>query len=56
MKIKLWKAEIILEVNSEELKPCEGKIIPSWSYRKMKNVKFFIHQDEKGNVKIKKIG
>ncbi|MDT7902059.1 MAG: hypothetical protein RRE78_09250 [Acidianus sp.] len=54
MKIKLWKAEIILEVSSEDLKPCEGKIIPS--YRKMKNVKFYVHQDEKGNVKIKKIG
>ncbi|MCY0860755.1 MAG: hypothetical protein OWQ54_10070 [Sulfolobaceae archaeon] len=52
---KLGKLEIIIDVKAEELEPCEGKIVSSWSYKKMKDVKFYIHQDDKGNVKIMKI-
>ncbi|MCI2415161.1 MAG: hypothetical protein MPF33_07985 [Candidatus Aramenus sp.] len=53
--LKFWRLEIIIDVKAEELEPCKGKIISTWSYRKMKNVKFFVHQDDKGNVKIRKM-
>lgn len=39
--IKFGKMEIVLDVKVEELEPCKGKVIPSWSYKHMKNVKFF---------------
>jgi hypothetical protein len=50
------KLKLNFRVPISKLKPCEGQIVPSWSWRLGKNEKWYVHQDFFGNLTLRKIG
>jgi len=52
-KRKHFQKKVVYDIR--DFPPCHGKECEEWSYKKMKNEKYFVHVDESGRFTRRKL-
>lgn len=50
---KISREKIIID--KREFKPCRGKEVEEWSWKRMRNEKWIVHVDKEGNITKEKV-